>query len=206
MCPDPTGPPDPSPDPPDQGDRSMSQTVLPGPIRLHHHATVTDDQEATRAFYEDVIGMPLVATWAETDVLFGAERTYCHTFFALADGNALAFFQFADPADQQLFKTDINFTPFRHIALAVDRDTQDAIRKRIDAAGYQEPDTFVLDHGYCLSLYITDPNGLLVEFSVDHPEVEKINDDRQRTAREDLARWLAGDHTSNNTYRRDAAR
>ncbi len=55
--------------------------------------------------------MPLVATWTESDVLFGAERTYCHTFFALADGSALAFFQFADPDDQKLFKTDINFTP-----------------------------------------------------------------------------------------------
>jgi hypothetical protein len=31
--------------------------------------------------------------------------------------------------------------------------------------------------------------------------VETINDDRRRSARDDLARWLAGDHTSNNTYR-----
>jgi glyoxylase I family protein len=173
----------------------------PGPIRLHHHATVTDDQEANRRFYEDVIGMPLVATWTETDVLFGAERTYCHTFYSLADGSSLAFFQFADPADQELFRTDINFTPFRHIALAVDQDTQDAIQKRIEAAGYVEPQTFVLDHGYCVSLYVTDPNGLLVEFSVDHADVERINDDRRRSAHQDLARWLGGDHTSNNSYR-----
>src|ERR1700729_1007769 len=107
----------------------MSQTLSPGPLRLHHHATVTDDQELNRRFYEDVIGVPLVATWTESDVLFGAERTYCHTFFALADGSALAFFQFANAADQEQFKTDINFTPFRHIALSVDGDTQDAIKK-----------------------------------------------------------------------------
>jgi glyoxylase I family protein len=179
----------------------MSQPVAAGPIRLHHHATVTDDQEATRAFYEDVIGMPLVATWAEKDMLFGAERTYCHTFFALADGSALAFFQFADPADQALFKTALNPTPFRHVALAVDQATQDGIRDRIHAAGYREPETFVLDHGYCVSLYITDPNGLIVEFSVDHPDVEQINEKRRHAAHDDLARWLAGDHTSNNTYR-----
>jgi len=179
----------------------MTETGRPGPIRLHHHATVTDDQEATRRFYEDVIGMPLVATWTEADVLFGAERVYCHTFYALADGSSLAFFQFADQADQELFKTQLNFTPFRHIALAVDQDTQDGIKKRIAEAGYQEPDTFVLDHGYCVSLYVTDPNGLLVEFTVDHPDVERISAERQRTARHDLARWLGGDHTSNNTYR-----
>lgn len=178
----------------------MTQTV-PGPIRLHHHAFVTDDQEDTRRFYEDVIGMPLVATWSESDVLFGAERTYCHTFFALADGSALAFFQFANPDDQKLFKTDINFTRFRHIALAVDQETQDGIKKRIAEAGYHEPDAFVLNHGYCVSLYITDPNGLLLEFTVDDPNAEKINEERRRSAREDLARWLGGDHTSNNVYR-----
>jgi hypothetical protein len=148
-----------------------------------------------------VIGMPLVATWTESDELFGAVRTYCHTFFALADGSALAFFQFADPADQKLFKTDINLTPFRHVALAVDEGTQDAIRARIAAAGYREPATFVVDHGYCVSLYISDPNGLILEFTTDHPDVEAINTERQRTAREDLERWLSGDHTSNNTYR-----
>ena len=178
----------------------MTQTAI-GPIRLHHHAFVTDDQEVNRHFYEDVIGMPLVATWTESDVLFGAERTYCHTFFALADGSALAFFQFANPEDQKLFKTDINFTPFRHIALAVDQDSQDGIKGRIAEAGYRDPATFVLDHGYCVSLYITDPNGLLLEFTVDHPDVEKISQERRRDARKDLARWLGGDHTSNNAYR-----
>jgi glyoxylase I family protein len=35
---------------------------LTPPARLHHHAFVTTDQEATRRFYEDVVGLPLVAT------------------------------------------------------------------------------------------------------------------------------------------------
>ena len=56
------------------------------PSRLHHNAFVTKDQEATRAFYEDLIGLPLVATWSEADELFGAVRVYCHTFFGLGDG------------------------------------------------------------------------------------------------------------------------
>jgi glyoxylase I family protein len=198
----PTSPPDSAIEATTKGRPDMSQTHPLGPLRLHHHATVTDDQEANRVFYEDIIGLPLVATWAETDVLFGAERTYCHTFYALQDGSAMAFFQFADPADQELFKTSINFSPFRHISLAVDSDSQDAIKKRIADAGYTEPDTFVLNHGYCVSLYVTDPNGLLLEFSVDHPKVQEINRQRLDTAREDLSRWLAGDHTSNNTYRK----
>jgi hypothetical protein len=58
-----------------------------------------------------------------------AERTYCHTFFALADDSALAFFQFGDPTDRDLFKTTLEPSPFRHNALAVDQDTQDGITK-----------------------------------------------------------------------------
>ncbi|GCD96043.1 VOC family protein [Embleya hyalina] len=171
------------------------------PLRLHHHAWITDDQEANRAFYEDVIGLPLVATWSESDVLFGAERVYSHTFYGLADGSALAFFQFADPKDQEEFRTDIHFTAWRHIAFKVDRETQDAIRGRLAAAGYAEEDAYVIDHGYCLSLYVKDPNGLQLEFTLDHPDAEKIDAERRTTAHADLARWLDGDHGSNNRWR-----
>ena len=62
------------------------------PNRLHHTAYVTKDMEATRHFYEDVLGFPLVATWCEKDILFGKERTYIHCFFGIADGSAQAFF------------------------------------------------------------------------------------------------------------------
>ncbi len=51
------------------------------PSRLHHTAYVAKDLEATRKFYEDIIGLPLVQTWCEVDELFGAERVYCHLFF-----------------------------------------------------------------------------------------------------------------------------
>jgi len=33
------------------------------PSRLHHTAYVSKDLEATRKFYEDVIGLPLLASW-----------------------------------------------------------------------------------------------------------------------------------------------
>ena len=56
------------------------------PTRLHHNAYVTSNMEATRHFYEDLLSMPLVATWCESDMLFGAERVYCHCFFGLQDG------------------------------------------------------------------------------------------------------------------------
>ena len=171
------------------------------PSRLHHTAYVSKDLEATRKFYEEIIGLPLLATWCEKDLLFGAERTYAHCFFGLGDGGALAFFQFADAADQEQFGPKMPFSPFHHIALNVDAATQDGIEKRIKAAGITEPQSFVLEHGYCRSVYVTDPNGMIVEFTRDHPDAEQINKTALRRAHSELKRWLAGDHTSNNTYR-----
>ena len=173
------------------------------PNRLHHTAYVTKDLEATRKFYEEVLGLPLVATWCEVDELFGAERTYCHCFFGLGDGSALAFFQFANPEDQALFGPKMPETPFHHIALHVDSETQAEIEERIKAAGYVEPDTFTLEHGYCRSVYITDPNGMIVEFTCDAPEADKINTLRRKDAHSELKRWLAGDHRINNMFRHE---
>ena len=171
------------------------------PSRLHHTAYVSKNLEATRKFYEDVIGLPLVATWCESDMLFGAERTYCHVFFQLQDGGALAFFQFARPEDQALFGAKMSDTPFHHIALKVDAEAQRGIEERLRAAGYQEPQMYVLEHGYCRSVYAVDPDGMIVEFTVDHPDADKINATRRADAHSELKRWLAGDHRSNNMFR-----
>ena len=43
--------------------------------------------------------------------------------------------------------------------------------------------------------------GLLLEFTVDHPELEQINADQLAHAHAALQRWLAGDHTPNNDFR-----
>src|SRR3977135_2398372 len=77
------------------------------PRRLHHNARVVKDHEKTRQFYQDVVGMPLVATWAEVGQFpeFPERRiSYCHTFYGLADGGALAFFGFAEPDVYEAFK------------------------------------------------------------------------------------------------------
>lgn len=177
----------------------MSNTPLAQ--RLHHTAYVTKDQEATRAFYEDILGFPLMATWSETDELFGAERVYCHTFFGLGDGSALAFFQFADPEDQALFDPELAPSPFRHIALKVDADGQAELHRRLQDAAWKPEGTYVLEHGYCRSLYTEDPNGMLLEFTVDVDHADQITADRTQDAHATLKRWLDGDHTSNNTYR-----
>ena len=174
----------------------MSPETIPAAVRLHHHAYVTNDQEATRRFYEEVVGLPLVATWTEA-----SDQEYCHTFFGLGDGSGLAFFQFADQKYSEEMAPPVAFSPFRHVALLVDAESQIAIRERAEAAGFG---TLTQDHGYCKSLYMQDPNGLVLEFTVDHPEVDKINTLRRDNAHLDLARWLSGDHSNNNNWRAES--
>ena len=101
------------------------------PSRLHHTAYVAKDLEKTRKFYEEVIGLPLTATWCEIDELFGAERVYCHCSSASPTAAQLAFFNFAKPEDQALFGPALPPSPFRHIALNVDADTQREIEARV---------------------------------------------------------------------------
>lgn len=173
------------------------------PSRLHHTAYVAKDLEKTRAFYEDILGFPLIATWCEQEELFGAERTYCHCFFGLGDGSALAFFQFADPKDQAEFGPELASSPFRHVALNVDKETQDELERRILSAGIEPPQTYILEHGYCRSLYIVDPDGMIVEFTCDAEHADQINAVRLKDAHSELKRWLAGDHRPNNDVRPD---
>lgn len=173
------------------------------PVRLHHSAYVCRDLEQTRTFYEDILGWPLVAAWRECDKVFGEDELYyCHLFFQIADGGALAFFQFADPRQHEKFAHYGPHSPFVHLALKLpDAAGQQEIERRLNAAGYQ---TMVINHGYCVSLYVTDPNGLNLEFTVDHPQAAKIAAKRSATAHEDLRKWLAGDRSTNNEWRDEA--
>jgi catechol 2,3-dioxygenase-like lactoylglutathione lyase family enzyme len=163
------------------------------PTRLHHHAFVSSDQERTRAFYEDIIGLPLVATWCETD----PSSDFCHTFYELEDGSSLAFFQFADAAVQAA-NTPTPTSVYDHVALHATADVQAAIAERAKTAGVPAG---LIDHGYCSSLYLADPDGLLIEVTVDHPDAVHSADERRVHAHAELERWLAGDHTDNNTFR-----
>ena len=169
------------------------------PLRLHHNAFVVRDHEANRRFFEDVLGMPLVATWCERLFAQEVQRevSYCHTFFGLADGSALAFFQFADQEMYERAKA-AQTSRFQHIALKVDQKTFDEIDRRLDAAKVQRSQT---DHGYCRSLYVNTPDGLRVEFTLDPPDVDRINALRRADAHGELKRWLGGDHTVNNLDR-----
>jgi catechol 2,3-dioxygenase-like lactoylglutathione lyase family enzyme len=168
---------------------------------MHHHAYAVKDQEANRAFIEDVLGIPLVATWCERVFRpeVGREVDYCHTFFEIADGGALAFFQFADAEAYEKNRAILQDVGGSwHIALAVTQASFDEIVRRVEAAGVAKR---VIDHGYCRSMYLKTPDGLRLEFTVDAADAAEIAAMRRADAHTELARWLAGDRHVNNLDR-----
>lgn len=178
-----------------------AQKIIPS--RLHHAAFISTDLERTRRFYEEIIGLPLIATYREVTELFGKARRYCHCFFGIEDGSALAFFQFVDPEDIDKFVQRPPATPFFHTSLKCDQQTQDAIIGRLSGSDY-EPSVQMIDHGYCKSLYVTDPDGVLLEFTVDSDLTDPLATNFTDPHGE-LARWLAGDRAPNNPLRSDAS-
>ena len=57
------------------------------------------------------------------------------------------------------------------------------------------------DHGYCRSMYVESPDGLITEFTADTPDAARIDAIRRADAHSELARWMAGDHRTNNDLR-----
>jgi glyoxylase I family protein len=176
--------------------KARSAVQLEMPTRLHHFAYTTYNMEQTREFYEDVIGMPLTQTWIESrENPDGSISEYCHCFFSLTDGGALAFFEYA--GEEPVTYADPQ--PAFHVALRCDSATQAGIIERLEKIAY--PGIRVIDHGYCNSLYIHDPNGLRLEFTVDHPDIDAIVARQGEAARDELKRWQSGDRRPNNELR-----
>jgi glyoxylase I family protein len=182
--------------------QTQTQLLAELPLRLHHNAYVVKDHEANRRFLEDLLGIPLVATWCEKTFRSDLNREveFCHTFFGLADGSALAFFQFAD--DEMYALTQAKAPPkvgsHYHIALKVGDASYDELKSRLNRAGEKFRET---DHGYCKSIYTMSPDGMILEFTCDPPDVAEIDALRRADAHSELARWLGGDRAVNNQLR-----
>lgn len=156
---------------------------------LHHHAFRCKDAEETRHFYEDILGMPMTAALVEpVDPITNEPVPYLHVYFELGDGSWLAFFDYPNhyrKAGVEFPETD----PFvHHIALEV-RDPKviaDTKRKLAEAG----VEVMEIDHGYCNSIYFSDPNGLRVEFTSNVRVTEKFMADASLSAKADIDRWM----------------
>lgn len=168
-------------------------------MQMHHHAVLTRDMQATRDFYEGILGMPLVGTWVETiDPTTGGPNNYMHCFFGLQDGSALAFFQFEERYRPEPASPPED--PFEHhIAVGVGSvEEVDEVGDRLETAGFP---VLRIHHGYCYSVYTKDPNGMNLELSSYVAGGPEILAEAAATADADMRRWLAGTRDGNNRWR-----
>ena len=172
------------------------------PQRLHHHAYVVRDQEVNRQFFEDLLGIPLVATWCEKhhNSWLGARRRDVPHLLQHGRWRRAGVLRVRRSGGLQA--CDRGKAPvvgsFDHVAFKVSDRTYDEIIARLQRTGTLFREN---DHGYCKSVYATSPDGLIVEFTVDPPGVEQIDAIRRADAHSELARWMAGDHRTNNDLR-----
>ena len=154
--------------------------------RLHHFAWRCRDAEQTRAFYEDLLGLPLThLIRAETVPSTGEFCPYVHLFFELQDGSSVDFF---DLGDGHAAEPSPN-TPawVNHLALKVGSEAalQDA-KRRLEAAGVEV--LGVTDHGFVRSIYFFDPNGIRLELTID--TAGKVSESEKKAARLRLDAWV----------------
>lgn len=135
---------------------------------MHHVAYACKDIDETNRFYTELMGMPLV----HTEVKRLGDGLFRHVFYDTGDGTCIAFFDVHGVGEQEGWSAAVstgNGLPVwvNHIAFAADRERQEAVRARMDAAGIAP--LMEVDHGWCHSLYYLDPNGIMVEFCRDTP-------------------------------------
>jgi glyoxylase I family protein len=154
--------------------------------RIHHQAYACWDSEETRHFYEDILGMPLVATIMLEDPLRTDGSMYCHTFFEIADGSVLAFFEHTSLFHPKGFAARSGF--HRSVALEVRGNAMvRQFKRKLDAAGVTN---VLTDHGASLSLRCNDPNGLMLELTANMPASLEHGRTSRASAHVDLQQWL----------------
>jgi catechol 2,3-dioxygenase-like lactoylglutathione lyase family enzyme len=150
---------------------------------LHHMAFRCRDSEETRRFYEDIIGIPLTASYEITETKTGRPVEVLHTFFRLTDGSHIAFFEVPDSPFE--FKEQHDFD--LHIALestpmAVERAVGMAKAKGLPVRG-------PADHEFIKSVYFRDPNGYVVELSLKEPDHDQWMAEEAKAAKPKLDDW-----------------
>ena len=138
------------------------------PNGIHHLAICTKDIKKQIEFFTDVVGMELAALYW----MHGVDNTF-HGFLRLSDSSSIAFVQHPEIARIAPIKgvshagtTTGNVAPgvVQHVALNVDSEADLlAIRDRVRAHGVWILGP--LDHGFCKSIYLAAPEGVMLEFS-----------------------------------------
>jgi glyoxylase I family protein len=123
---------------------------------IHHAALICSDVEQTIAFYQGLLGFPLVELVENRDYAGSS-----HFFFDLGNQTLLGFFDFPglglEPGIEAIGTV-------QHIAISVTPEHHAELRKKLDDAGikYGGP-----EQGIPESMYFRDPDGIQIELLSD---------------------------------------
>jgi catechol 2,3-dioxygenase-like lactoylglutathione lyase family enzyme len=165
---------------------ASSGVTRPGlPTMLSHAAFITRDTAATTDFYSRIMGMELVnAVLDDAIPSTGEPVPYFHSFFRMADGSTIAFFEAPElpplgPPPHAAYNT------FQHFAMQVEStELVDRWHEWLQSNGVEVLGP--VDHKIIYSIYFHDPNGLRLEITT--PTSPEWNDNGE-AARASLADW-----------------
>lgn len=139
---------------------------MTAPRGFSHVGLSTLDLDATRAFYEDVLGFRAV----RCDTMeFEEGGRIRHVFFDLGNGQLIAFMEPGGIPGFREYDPGINRglgvpDAFYHFAFEVQSEAELlAMRAHLLAKGVKV--TPVVDHEWMQSIYFKDPNGLMLEYA-----------------------------------------
>ena len=123
---------------------------------IHHAALICSDVERTIEFYQGLLGFPLVELVENRDYPGSS-----HLFFDVGNRTLLGFFDFPGLGLQPGVES---IGSVQHIAISASKQSWDAVRARLDAAGipYAGPDIGIPE-----SMYFKDPDGIQIELLSD---------------------------------------
>ena len=133
---------------------------------VSHIGLSTLDLDATRRFYEDVLGFRLVTT---EQIDFEEGGCIRHAFFDTGRGQLIAFMEARDvpgiPAkyDAGIYRGLGVPSAFYHFAFEAGSESAlEGKRDELRAKGVEVTD--VVDHDWAKSIYFKDPNGMQLEY------------------------------------------
>ena len=142
---------------------------------FHHVALATRDTAATHRFYTDVMGFELVKTVAAPTPTGGWSK---HFFYdtsgvtgagesANCDNGMMAFWEIHDDTIDAAYSVDINTAaglPWWVNHIAFDAPTMADLERHRDRWRNHGHTVLEVNHDFCVSIYIRDPSGNMVEF------------------------------------------